>query len=304
MNRTDVPLIGVAQPASNGSYFLGEGPVWDPIGARLLWVDIMAGVVHTGTLNDDDTVSVSESIQSPDTAGAVAVAEDGSLLIAGMYRLHYVDTDGIVRSSRKLLDEPDRRFNDGKPDPAGRFLVGTKGPGNELLMRVDADETVTVFDGDLTLSNGIAWNDDGTLLYSVDTLNRRIHVRDYDPITGEHGPRRVFVDIDDGYPDGMTSDAEDHLWVAIWGKGEVLRISPDGAVVGRVEVAAPQTSCVVFAGADLRTLVITTATENLDEVDLAAYPDSGRLFTLRTRVAGNPPHLWNGDRPYIEETPE
>src|SRR5699024_4288303 len=113
----------------------------------------------------------------------------------------------------------------------------------------DGDESIDVLDDDLTLSNGLAWTDGGTLLYSVDTLTRRIYVRDYDPATGEAGPRRLFVELlEGGFPDGMTADAEGHLWVAIWGAGCVLRISPEGEIVGRIEVAAPHTSCVTFAG--------------------------------------------------------
>lgn len=290
----DVPSLGTARVATDVSHFLGEGPTWDPIRARLLWVDIMAGDVHVGLLGGDDRIEPVERIGFPDTAGAVAVAEDGALVVAGTHRLHYRDADGRIASGRELITGAGRRFNDGKPDPAGRFVVGTSGPGGELLLRVDTDERVTVLDDDLTLSNGLAWTADGRRLFSIDTPTRRIYLRDDDPATGAVGARRVFLELAHGFPDGMTMDAEGHLWVAVWGGGCVLRIAPDGRIVARVDVPAPHTSCPAFAGPDLDVLVVTTATEHLTPAQLVEHPLSGRIFTFRPGVRGLPPLLWGG----------
>lgn len=302
MTAAEHPVtLGEPRVATGIAHHLAEGPVWDPIRGRLLWVDILDGAVYRGRFDYGGKIEIEERIDLPGTAAAaVAVAADGELLVAGTDRLYYRAMDGSITASRPLITGEDRRFNDGKPDPAGRFLVGTKGPTDrEQLLRVDADASVTVIDDDLTLSNGLAWTRDGRTLYSVDTLTRRIHRRDYDPSTGRTGEREIFAEIDGGYPDGLTTDAEDHLWVAVWGAGRVLRIAPDGRTVGHIDVPAPHTSCPVFAGPELDTLVITTATEDLTEDQLAEYPLSGRLFTVRTRVSGNPPHLWAGSAPPV-----
>lgn len=291
-----VPSLGVARAATPTSHHLAEGPVWDSLRGRLLWVDIEAGVVHSGRLEADGSITPGEPMPFPDTAGAVAVAADGALIVAGRHRLHYRDASGAITSGRALIEGDDRRFNDGKPDPAGRFLVGSKGPGGEVLLRVEAGEAVTVLDDDLTLSNGLAWAADGRRLYSIDTMTRRIFVREYDPLTGAHGQRRLFLELASGYPDGMTVDADDHLWVAVFGGGCVLRITPTGRIVARVDVPAPHTTCPVFAGPALDVLVITTATENLTAPQRAAFPDSGRLFTIRPGVTGRPADLWSGSR--------
>ncbi len=289
----DVPSAGTARLASDVSHYLSEGPVWDAIRERILWVDIMSGTVYSGRLRPDGTIRVEERLDFPDTAGAGAVAESGELVVAGTHRLYFRSVDGAIRAGVDLISGSDRRFNDGKPDPHGRFVVGTLGPGGELLMRVDDDE-VTVLDDDLALSNGLAWSMDGSRFYSIDTTTRRIHVRDYDPATGSTGRRELFLQFEHGAPDGMTTDADDHLWVAMWGEGCVLRIAPTGRIVARVDVPAPHTSCVQFAGPELETLVITTATEHLTAEQLRASPLSGRLFTVRPGVRGTPPYLWNG----------
>ncbi|KHL04755.1 SMP-30/gluconolactonase/LRE family protein, partial [Sinomonas humi] len=79
-----------------------------------------------------------------------------------------------------------------------------------------------------------------------------------------------------------------------WGLGEVRRYSPDGELTESVSVPAPHTSSVVFAGPELDTLVITTATQDLTDAQLAEYPASGRLFTARPGVHGLPQPLWSG----------
>ncbi|MEV7608595.1 SMP-30/gluconolactonase/LRE family protein [Microbacterium sp. NPDC089320] len=285
--------------ATAQSHFLAEGPTWDAERSRLLWVDIMAGIVHIGHLSDDDLIVVDERVEFPDTAGAVAVDPDGRLLVAGTHRLFVRELDGRITGGPELIDGAERRFNDGKPDPRGRYVVGTKGEGEtdtELLLVVEGG-AARVIDDDLTLSNGLAWSADGRTLYSVDTLRRRIHVREYDPATGDVGARRVLTEFaDGGYPDGLTVDETGDLWVAMWGDGCVLRLSPEGAVVSRVDLPVPHVSCPTFAGDDLDVLVITTATEGMTAEQRASHPLAGRLFTARPGVRGLPAHHWNRSR--------
>lgn len=294
MNPTE---FGTPRPATREAYFLAEGPMWDPVRERVLWVDIMAGTVQRGILEDDGGITVEEVVSFPDTAGAVAVAASGELLVAGRDRLFVRDGDGTVTAGDPLIAGAGRRFNDGQVDPAGRFLVGTivkPGPSaEEQLLRIEHDGAVTVVDDDLTLSNGLAWSSDGRRMFSVDTVSRRVFARDYDPASGVIGERALFAEVD-GFPDGVAMDADDHLWVAVWGGGCVLRYSPHGEVVGHVDVSAPHTTSIAFVGPQLDTMVITTAREELSEEEAARHPDSGRLFTLRAGVKGLPPRLWRG----------
>lgn len=287
-----IPEIAQAQPATDHCHELAEGPIWDPSSGLLRWVNILAGEVLSGELATDGSIRIVERLRFPDTAGTVAVTDTGELLVAGAHRLLRRTPNGEVIAGEDLISGDDRRFNDGKPDPAGRFLVGTKGPGPEVLLLVEDGRARTI-DDDLSLSNGLTWSSDGCTLYSIDTPSGRIFSRDYDPKTGQTGVRQVFLTLEGAFPDGMTTDADDHLWVAVWGAGCVLRISPAGDIVGRVTVPAPNTSCPAFAGPGLDTLVITTATEGMTGEELVKHPLSGRLFTARTGIIGSAPRLWN-----------
>jgi sugar lactone lactonase YvrE len=90
------------------------------------------------------------------------------------------------------------------------------------------------------------------------------------------------------------SDAEGHLWVAIWGAGQVHRYAPDGQLAGIVDVPAPNTSSVAFVADGLGQLLITTATVDLSDEQLDAFPDSGRLFLADVGVTGQPVTPWSG----------
>lgn len=293
-----------AQLACRQDLELGEGVTWDPIRGEVLWVDITTGRIFHGRLASDGTVTVVRTTTVPGTAGAVAVARDGSLVVAGSRGLIYVRPDGSTVDGPQILPDaltPGRRLNDGKADPAGRFLVGTQtdagGSRTELLVRVGTAGSVTVLDDDLALANGLGWSVGGDLLYTVDTLDRVIYVREYDATSGAVGARRVFagpgVFGGPGLPDGMTIDAEGFLWVAIWGGSRVVRLDPGGRFAGSIYVPAPHVSCVEFVGRDLLTLAITTAREGLSLADLAARPLSGSLFTVRPGVRGRAPSLWS-----------
>lgn len=284
-----------ATPATDQAFKLAEGPVWDTERQSLCWVDILAGLVFEGHL-DNGRIDVARTHQFEGMVGAVAVSPDGTLLVAGQEQLVVLRPDGTRHDGPRIIPSGQRRrLNDGGTDPAGRFLVGTLSldgvsSTTEILVRWEADGSLTELDGDLTLSNGLAWSADGRLMYSVDTMRHTVFVRDYGP----DGPRRVHLRIDGGVPDGIAVDAADHLWVAVWGAGEVRRYAPDGNLVERISVPAPNTSSVAFAGPDLRTLVVTTASAELGPEGLREHPLSGRLFTIHVDVPGLPVAPWSG----------
>jgi sugar lactone lactonase YvrE len=295
-----------ARPASSQIYVLAEGPVWDDVRQRLLWVDINAGQVLTGTVQDDKILEA-QRLSFPGTVGTVVCSAVGELLVAGPRGLFTVpaaatadatSTVATVPGPTLIRSDKNSRLNDGGCDPAGRFLVGSMAlddrRDDEQLLRIEDDGQIRVIDDQITLSNGLAWSPDGSRFYSTDTAANLIWIRSYDSASGQCGERRVFLRITDGHPDGMCADAEGNLWVAIWGAGEVRCFSPAGEQLATVEVAAPNTSSVAFVGPNLDTLLITTASEQLSATQLDQYPNSGRLFTASVGVTGLPVPYWSG----------
>jgi sugar lactone lactonase YvrE len=288
-----------ARRATRTVYDLAESPVWDPVRRALHWVDIPAGMVLSGRIAEGTIVETGRVLLG-ESVGAVAIAEDGGLLIAAEKGLATIDESGAVHRGPPLLSAArNTRLNDGACDPAGRYLVGSLAPdataADQVLLQVETNGFVTVLRSDIGLSNGIAWSPSGDAVYHVDTTARTVSSAAYDPPSGRVGPWRILFTVDDGLSDGLTVDEDGFLWIAVWGRGQVRRYDLAGTIQATVTVDAPLTSSVAFVGPDLDTLAITTARSDLTPNDLARYPSSGALFLVQTGVRGLPEHVWAGN---------
>ncbi|SDO41191.1 Sugar lactone lactonase YvrE [Klenkia soli] len=297
LTLTATPVLDV-EPAIHG-----EGPTWDAARRELVWVDIDAGQVRRATVSPAGVVAEVGIHPGGGTVGFVVPSSDGGWLLGADGGFTHLSADGAATVLLALEGEgpaAGTRMNDGAVDPAGRVLGGTMAldetPGAGSLYRVDLDGSVHVVLRDLTISNGIEWTADGRTVYLADSGAAEIRAHDYDIATGEFGGSRVFLDLssDDGPPDGLTMDDEDHVWVALWGAGQVRRYSPAGELVAVVRVGAANTSSCAFAGPGLDHLVISTSTQGLDEAARAAQPDAGRLFVVRPGVTGRPAGVYRG----------
>ena len=269
---------------------LGEGPVWDAARGVLWWVDITAERVH----RYDPRTGGDRAIAVGSAVGAVAPRSDSTLLVALAWGLAVLDPDDGRPVTMLTFAGGDRllRCNDGKCDPAGRFWVGRMtmdaAPGEGSLLRVDPDRTVTTRLAGLACPNGLAWSPDSTRMYFIDSDWGEVREYPYDPATGAMGEPRTLIRFpDDGsVPDGMTIDAEGCLWVARWGAGCVVRVTPEGAIVDRIDLPVSRVTSCTFGGDDLRDLYITTARGDATPEQLAAEPHAGGLFRCRPGVRG------------------
>ncbi|MDP1926215.1 MAG: SMP-30/gluconolactonase/LRE family protein, partial [Thiobacillus sp.] len=183
-------------------------------------------------------------------------------------------------------------FNDGKCDPVGRFLAGTMDMNEKdasgSLYSFDGKRVTRLLDG-IRISNGLAWSVDHKTFYYIDTPTREVKAFDYDAATGQiANPRLAFyVPESLGWPDGMTSDMDGNLWVAIWGGAQITKWNPNtGELLGQIPVPALHTSSCVFGGKDMNELYITSARKGMSAEDLKKYPLSGGLFKVVTNVVG------------------
>ncbi len=274
---------------------IGEGPVWDERTGEVAWVDILGRRVQ---LTDPGT-GLTRSIDVPLDVGAVVPRAAGGF-VAALQDGFWVVGDGPPRRIAAVAEaRSGLRFNDGKCDPQGRFWAGTmaydEAPGAACLYRLDLDGRSTrVLDG-VTISNGLAWSDDGRTMFYIDTPTRRIDAFTFSPVTGAIADRRTVVRIAPGHgsPDGMTIDREGGLWVALWGGSAVHRYL-DGRLdrVVRLPVSQP-TSC-AFGGPELDELYITSARDGLAPDARLAEPLAGSLFRVRPGIRGVPPSAFLG----------
>jgi sugar lactone lactonase YvrE len=165
------------------------------------------------------------------------------------------------------------------------------------LYRLDPDGRVEAFESHIAITNGVDWSLDGRTLYFVDTVGGTIFAYDFDPVAGRPGARRVFAQVpaDQGHPDGLVVDAEDHVWGAHWGGARLTRYRPDGSIERVLEIPASQVTSACFGGPDLDVLYVTTAAIGMNGAALARYPQAGGLFAVAgLGIKGRPTRRFAG----------
>ena len=258
---------------------LGEGPVWDHRAGHVAWVDILGGMVHM----TEPSTGVTTTVPVGGPVGALALQGEG--------KYHLALRNGFAPLSTGRLGDL-VRMNDGAVDPRGRFLAGSMGDGERpvgSLYSRDPDGTVRTLFGNVTISNGIGWSEDGTTMYYVDSATQSIDAIDYDPDVGRVGPRSTLVRIPEGEgtPDGLTVDSEGCLWVALWDGSCVRRYSPSGELLRQLDLPVSRVTSCAFGGSDIDRLFITTAATGIDTDDPSAAL-AGALFVADAGVRGVP----------------
>ena len=230
-------------------------------------------------------------------AGVRARARGGYVLAVERGFAFANDDFSVVEALPPVFADESVRMNDGGCDPRGRFYCGSMAyaetPGAGTLFRLNPDLSVErVLDG-VTISNGLQWIRDGSSVYYSDTATGRVDLFDFDADTGAFSGRRPFVELDGakGAPDGLAIDAEDGLWVALWGGGAVHRYDSHGRLSEVVELPVPKVTACTFGGPDGQTLYITTSRLGMS---VEEFPEAGALFSVRAGVRGAAPYAFSG----------
>ena len=270
---------------------LGEGAIWNYNTQELYWIDIENKKLHIY----NPTSKTNKTIEMPSHIGTVVPVNENEALTAladGVYKTNLKTGESTLFTDMKeQLSEG--RLNDGKCDPAGRFWVGSmhwqQETGKAQLYSIDSNGELTTKIDHVTISNGIVWTKDKKTMYYIDTPTSQIKSYDYDNETGAISNEKVAVQIpqDLGFPDGMTIDEEDMLWVGMWNGNAVIRFNPKtGKVLQKIEVPAHNVTSCAFGGKNLDTLFITTASIDMTDEEKQQFPLAGSLFKVVPGVKG------------------
>ncbi len=278
---------------------LGEGPAWDAHAGLLYWVDILSGRVHIYNPWD----KTDRFLEAGEMVGCLAPMRSGSFILGAQNGFATLDpvTGKLTHLHNPEAHLPGNRFNDGKCDPAGRFLAGSmdmneKDPTGALYAYTPGGAVCTLLRG-VRISNGLAWSPDFRTLYHIDTPTSKVMAYDYDLENGAIANPRVAVRVPQalGWPDGMTSDLNGMLWVSMWGGAAVTRWDPHtGNLLAKYPIPARQVTSCVFGGPGMDELFVTSARVGLGTSNLTAYPYSGGLFRLMVGVTGMPTFVFDG----------
>ncbi|GIW98912.1 MAG: gluconolactonase [Pirellulaceae bacterium] len=275
IGRGQTPLKGLGEAGpveliKDGFQFV-EGPAKTPDGT-VYFTDIPANIIYS--LRPTDNGWEVETFVNPSRHA-------NGLMYGGNNRLLACQMDGRVAAydlstkSETVLAEgyQGKRFNacnDLVVDRFGgiyftdpRFRAPDPWPqGVEAFYYLSADGEVTRLGDDLAAPNGIILSPDEGTLYVVPSMQAEVMAFPVEG-PGKLGDGKVLVRLkqrsgsSNGGGDGLSIDVKGNLYITTAIGIQV--VSPDGAILGVIEVPQQPANC-TFCGADDRTLVITART--------------------------------------------
>ncbi len=128
--------------------------------------------------------------------------------------------------------------------------------GTGQLWKIGTDGKATKIASDMGTTNGIDVSPDGKTLYVNESVQRNVWSC---PIKedGTLGEKKLVKKFDDHGFDGMRCDVDGNLYITRYGKGTVVKLSPDGKVLKEIDVLGKQPSNICFGGPDGRTAYVT-----------------------------------------------
>jgi sugar lactone lactonase YvrE len=130
------------------------------------------------------------------------------------------------------------------------------GKSTGQVWRIDTDGKVMLAAGNLGTANGIEVSPDGKTLYVNESVQRNIWAFTIHSNRSLKDKRLVKQFPDHGF-DGMRCDVDGNLYVSRYGKGTVVKLSPEGKVLREIDVLGDAPSNLCFGGPDGRTVYVT-----------------------------------------------
>ncbi len=270
---------------------LGESPIWVAADQSLYWVDILKPAIWRLELPSQFVEHWTPpfrltSLVSCGSSGLFGAGDAGLLALnpaANRYDV-FGHPEGEVVGNR---------FNDGGVDCAGGYWLGSMDQAEQAargtIYRIGRDRRWRVIDTGFRVPNGPAFSPDGQHAYLADSPLGIIYRYTLEP-DGRLLTREEFLRFsqDQGFPDGMTTDANGCLWVSFWDGGCLRCFNPDGTQLRQIDLPVPRPTSCAFGGEALDLLFVTSARTGLSEAQLAAAPASGALLCVRPGVHGWP----------------
>jgi len=268
---------------------LGEGTLWVPTLNSIFFVDIKEKkifILNTKT-KKRKIFKVNKEI------GFVSHIKENVFILGLKSELRIVNliNKKVLYSIKVESNKKYNRLNDGKTDPMGRLWFGTmdnlerkKSSGslyclnNKLkLHKVDSKYYITNGPAFLNKNNFYHTDTRKKIIYKI-RINNKLKIL----------KKSVFLKFRkvDGFPDGMTTDTKNNLWVCHYAGGCISVYNLKGKKIHKINLPAKNITNCTFGGSKYNQLYVSTARKDLKIKDINKYPLSGSLFKMRTNIKG------------------
>lgn len=117
---------------------------------------------------------------------------------------------------------------------------------NGNLWRIDPDRKATLVEANMGTTNGVEVSPDGRYLYVNESIQRLVWRYDLHP-DGSLTNKKQFAQFFDFGMDGMRCDRRGNLYIARYGKGTVVVLSPDGHPIREIRLKGQNPTNLVFS---------------------------------------------------------
>ena len=282
---------------ANSKCIIGEGPIWNHLDQMLYWCDIQEATIYKF---NPITNNYQKIFQRDGYIGGFTIQKNGNFLLFMEHGKIAELKDGKLNYIIKNMPgEENNRFNDVIADPKGRVLCGTMSIDvancnkNGTLYMLETDGSIKPIIHNLSVSNGMGFNQQESILYHTDSLDKTIYKYKYSVSDGTITNKTLFVKTNylESLPDGMALDSEDCVWSANWDGSCLSRYSPDGAKILDINLPVKKVSSLTFGGPDYSDIYATTATNGNSQKEEGE--GAGGIFQINSNVKGKPEYFSN-----------
>jgi len=267
---------------------LGEGTLWLSKSNSIFFVDIKKKEILVLNIKTKKR----KIIKVDKEIGFISHIKKNIFILGLQSELRIVNLSNLktIYSMSIESDMPNNRINDGKVDPIGRLWFGTmdnfekKKTGS--LYCLDNYLRLHRVDRNYFISNGPAFLDKNNF-YHTDSRKKVIYKIKIDNKI-KIIKKTIFLKFDqiDGFPDGMTVDIKNNLWVCHYYGAKISVYDLNANKIHQVLFPAKNITNCTFGGFTNNEIFISTALKSLKPKELKKYPLSGGLFKFKTNLKG------------------
>lgn len=252
------PLF-VARPLTLPGEFTGgiEGPACNT--ARDVFAVNFGTQGTIGRVRKNGIGEIFVTLPTGSVGNGIRFGKDGTMFVADYAGHNILQIDPRDRKVTTLAHNPMmNQPNDLAIGPDGTLWASDPNWPKQIgqIWRIDPDGSTTLAVPDMGTTNGIEVSPDGRTLYVNESVQRNIWAftiaRDKS-LTN----KRLFRKFEDHGFDGHRCDAQGNLYVTRYGKGTVVKLSPEGDILQEIPVLGSRPSNLCFGGTDGRTIYVT-----------------------------------------------
>ena len=257
--RPGSETLFVAEPlTAEGQFTAGiEGPACDAAGFVYAVNFERQGTI--GRVAPDGRGEVFAVLPEGSVGNGLRFDKSGVLYVADYTGHNILVVDPATKAVRVFAHEPAmNQPNDLAMAPDGTLYASDPAwpAGTGQVWRIDREGRVSLAAAGMGTTNGIEVSPDGRTLYVNESVQRKVWAFDIATDGGLTGKRLIATFPDFG-SDGMRCDIDGNLYITRHGKGTVIKMSPDGAILREIDVLGKNPSNLCFGGPDGRTVYVT-----------------------------------------------